>query len=154
MTDEKKPDEEVSEEELEDVAGGANTVKNNIMESLRGDGLPDGIDSDSIPDVCLSPPQGPSVPVPPQIPRYKEPTLTDEKKKPEEEVSEEELEDVAGGAFDIPDVTLSPPGGAGIVPIPYPNLGDGSSPIMRADGSTGSETTESGTGGGTETSSS
>ena len=52
--------------------------------------------------------------------------MTDEKKKPEEdEVGDEQLEDVAGGAITFPNVCLTPaPGGSGI-PTPFPNSGMG-----------------------------
>jgi len=60
MTDEKRKPEkdEVKDEQLEDVAGGG--VDKTVMSSLRGDGLPDGIDSSNIPNTCLTPqPQAP-----------------------------------------------------------------------------------------------
>ncbi len=60
--------------------------------------------------------------------------MTEEKKKPEEdEVSEQQLEDVAGGATvvpgapdlgsAIPDVCKTPAPGGSVLPIPYPNSG-------------------------------
>ena len=70
-----------------------------------------------------------------QTRRQPEPTMTDEKKR-EDEISEEELEDVAGGAISvtgaakgsseagaIPDVMQTPGGGGSGIPIPFPNSG-------------------------------
>jgi hypothetical protein len=60
--------------------------------------------------------------------------MTDEKKKPEEEISDEQLDDVAGGATviagaasqsagagAIPDVCMTPNPGRSGIPIPFPN---------------------------------
>ena len=59
--DKKKPEnDELKDEQLEDAAGGA--APKVVMDSLRVDGLPDGISS--FPDVCKTPsPNGP-VPMP------------------------------------------------------------------------------------------
>ncbi len=86
--------------------------------------------------------------------------MTEEKKKPaEDEVSEEQLEDVAGGATvvpgapdlgsAIPDVLQTPAPGGSVLPLPYPNSGsaaDGPSKDVEF-GSGG--TTEGGSGGST-----
>jgi len=80
--------------------------------------------------------------------------MTD-KKKPDDEISEEDLQDVAGGATvvpgapdlggGVPDVMLPAPGGSSI-PSPYPNIGhsDGQ-PSTKVDISVPA-TTESGDG--------
>ena len=61
MTDEKKPDDEVTEEELDEVSGGVDASKQNIMESLTGGGLPDGV----FPDTPTTPgPAGTGTPTP------------------------------------------------------------------------------------------
>ncbi len=67
--------------------------------------------------------------------------MTEEKKKPEDEVSEEELENVAGGltvsansaevqsqSKPPPDVCMVPPPPAPFVPAPYPTKGKPDSP--------------------------
>jgi hypothetical protein len=54
--------------------------------------------------------------------------MTDEKKPEEDVVSDEQLDDVAGGAITFPNVCVTPaPGGSGI-PTPFPNSGMGATP--------------------------
>ena len=87
--------------------------------------------------------------------------MTEEEKKPDEdEVSEEQLEDVAGGATivpgapdlggAIPDIAKTPaPGGVGGIPTPYPNVGSApGGPSKDVDFGSGA-TTEGGSDGST-----